>query len=94
MKGPERFETSRLILRKPTLAKEIREQDRQVCYEIWADRALLCIVWISAEQRETYGSKVLEYWCRRHEESLKVAGIAGVDLSDEILKVIARAASS
>ena len=80
--------------RRKFIAKEIREEDRQVCYEIWADRALLCIVWISAEQRETYGSKVLEDWCRRHEEYLKVAGIAGVDLSDEILKLIARTASS
>ena len=75
--------------RRKFIAKEIREEARQVCYEIWADRVLLCIVWISAEQRKTYGSKVLEEWCRRHEDSLKIAGITGVDLNNEIFEMSA-----
>lgn len=76
------------------VAKEIREEADYVHYEIWVDRTLLCVVWVSARQRQTYGSKPLEEWCRRHEESLKVAGIIGVDLSNEILKRWARAAVS
>ena len=75
------------------VAKEIREESDKVCYEIWVDRALLCIVWISAQQRVTYGNKLLEEWCRRHEESLRIAGITRVDLSDEILKRRVRAAA-
>jgi hypothetical protein len=75
------------------VAKEIREESNKVYYEIWVDRTLLCIVWISARQKETYGSKPLEEWCRRHEESLEIAGISSVDLSNEILKRRARAAA-
>ena len=64
------------------VAKEIREETDKVYYEIWVDRTLLGVVWISTRQKETYGSKPLEEWCRRHEESLKFAGIMGVDLSN------------
>ena len=79
--------------RRKFVAKEIREESDKVYYEIWIDRTLLCVVWISAGQRETYGSKPLEEWCRRHEESLRIAGITGVDLSNEILKRRVRAAA-
>jgi hypothetical protein len=79
--------------RRKFVAKEIREERDKVYYEIWVDRALLCIVWISAQQRMTYGDAFLQEWYRRHEESLKSAGIAGVDLSNEVLKGNARAAS-
>ena len=41
------------------IAKEIREEHNKVCYEIWADRALLCIVWISVRQKATHGTKFL-----------------------------------
>jgi hypothetical protein len=67
------------------MAKEIREVDNKVCYEIWIDRTLLCMVWISTKQKRTHGKAFLEEWCRRHEESLAIAGIAGVDLTNETL---------
>lgn len=70
--------------RRKFIAKEVREEESKVCYEIWIDHTLLCVVWISAEQRTTHGSKTLEEWRRRHEESLKKAGIAGVDLTNEM----------
>lgn len=76
------------------IATEIREEDEKVCYEIRVDRALLCIVWISIKQKTTHGTKPLEDWCRRHEESLKNAGIVAVDLSKEIFEMGARAATS
>ena len=79
--------------RRKFIAKEIREENNKPCYEIWIDHALLCIVWISVKQKATHGAKPLEDWCRRHEESLKNAGIAGVDLSNEIFQMSARAAS-
>ena len=80
--------------RRKFIAKEIRQVDDKVCYEIWIDQALLCIVWISIRQKETHGTRLLEEWCRRHEESLRNAGIAGVDLSNEILEMSARSATS
>ena len=46
------------------VAKEIREETDKVYYATWVDRTLLCVVWISAKRRETYGSKPLEEWCR------------------------------
>ena len=64
-------------------AKEIREEDDKVWYEIWTDRALLCIVWIPAKQRATHGTRYLEDWCRRNEESLKNASIMRIDLCKE-----------
>jgi hypothetical protein len=67
------------------VAKEIREEGNRVCYEIWVEHALLVVVWISARQRATYGSKFLEDWCRRHEERLKNAGIVDIDLDNETL---------
>ena len=69
------------------VAKKVREDDNKVCYEMWIDHVLLCIVWISAEHRVIHGIKSLEEWCRRHEENLKDAGIVRVDLSREILKL-------
>jgi hypothetical protein len=72
--------------RRKFVAKEIREERDKVYYEIWVNRTLLCVVWISVRQRNTYGSKCLEEWCRVHEEFLKNAGITGVDLSNEIFK--------
>jgi hypothetical protein len=80
--------------RRKFIAKEIREEDNKVCYEIWIDHTLLCIVWISIKQKATHGTKLLEDWCRPHEESLKNAGITGVNLSEEIFEMHARAASS
>jgi len=80
--------------RRKFIAKEIRKEDNKVCYEMWIDHALLCVVWISVKQKATHGTKFLEDWCRRHEESLKNAGIVGVDLSNEIFEMSARAASS
>jgi hypothetical protein len=74
--------------RRKFIAKEIREEGNKVCYEIWIDHALLCIVWISVRQRGTHGNKFLEDWCRRHEERLKNAGIAGIDLNEENLQII------
>jgi len=65
------------------VAKEIREEDNKVCYEIWTDHALLCLVWISVEQRATHGTRFLEDWCRRNEKSLKNAGIVRIDLRKE-----------
>jgi hypothetical protein len=41
---------------------------------------LLCIVWMPARQKKTHGEKFLTEWCRRHEESLKNAGIVDIDL--------------
>ena len=79
--------------RRKFIAKEIREENNKVCYEIWIDHGLLCIVWISVKQRATHGNKFLEEWCRRHEESLEMAGIAGVDLTNEIFGVNTRAYS-
>jgi hypothetical protein len=61
------------------LAQEIREECGRVCYEIWVESTLLCIVWIPARQSKTHGEKFLTEWCRRHEGSLKNAGIVGID---------------
>jgi hypothetical protein len=80
--------------RRKFIAKEIRKEDNKVCYEIWIDHALLRIVWISVKQKATHGTKLLEDWCLRHEESLKNAGIAGVDLSNEVFEMSVRAAAS
>ena len=65
------------------IAREIREEANKVCYEIWIDKELLCIVWISAKQRATHGTRFLEDWCRRHEKSLKNVGISRIDLCKE-----------
>jgi len=72
--------------RRKFIAKEIREEGSKVCYEIWVDQTLLCIVWLSAKQLAARGNKFLEDWCRRNEGPLKNAGIAGVDLNEEICK--------
>lgn len=80
--------------RRKFIAKEIREEGNKACYEMWIDRALLCIVWISVKQRTSHGTTLLEAWCRRHEVSLKHAGIAGIDLSNECFDMSARAATS
>jgi hypothetical protein len=74
------------------VAKEIRQEDNKVCYEIWTDHALLCIVWISVKQRATHGTRLLEDWCLRNEEFLKNAGVAGVDLCKEGTRVAASCA--
>ena len=62
------------------VAREIREEGGRVCYEIRIDDALLCIVWMPARQKKTHGEKFLTEWYRRHEESLKNAGIVDIDL--------------
>jgi hypothetical protein len=86
--------SSRLAQIHQFIAKEIRKVDNKVCYEIWIDTALLCmVVWISATQKRTHGKTFLEEWCRRHEESLKIAGIVGVDLTNETF-IKARAATN
>jgi hypothetical protein len=72
--------------RRKFIAKEIREEGSKVCYEIWVDQTLLCIVWLSAKQRAAHGNKFLEDWCRRNEKPLRHAGIAGIDLNEEIYK--------
>jgi len=68
------------------MAQEIREEEGRVCYEIRIEDVLLCIVWIPARQKKTHGEKFLTEWCRRHEESLKNAGIVGIDLNVEALR--------
>jgi hypothetical protein len=82
------------------MAQEIREEGGRVCYEIrvedslLCENTLLCIVWIPAKQKKTHGEEFLTEWCRRHEESLKNAGIVSIDLNAEALKARATSARS